>query len=75
MSARHEWAESEESRFGIYLGPPSDQAPMYFTSKDGIGTALVQGREDGDVTGDTRIGILDGFTGEWVVNYYAKGAA
>ncbi len=72
MSA-HEWAESEETQFGIYTEPPSEAAPMYYTSLDGIGTALVTGREDGDVTDDTRIGILDGFTGRWVVNPYATG--
>lgn len=70
---RHEWAEGPESQYGIYLGDPADVGPMYATSKEGIGTALVQGREDGDVTDDTRVGILDGLDGKWLVNPFAKG--
>jgi hypothetical protein len=69
---RHEWAVDDESRYGIYLGHPRDTTP-YTTSKEGIGTTLVQLREDGELTDQHRVGILDGFVGRWVTNPFARG--
>ena len=77
----HEWATGEDTRFGIYIvyrqnGTPhgwSDPVLWATTSKDGIGTALVQLGEDGDATADDRVGVLDGMTGSWIVNPYAAG--
>lgn len=43
------------------------------TSLDGIGLTLRTLREDGDLTDDTRIGILDRETREWLVNPWAVG--
>ncbi len=68
----HEWALDESSRYGIYTGHPRTTTPVT-TSKEGIGTALVQLREDGDLTDETRVGILDGFEARWLVNPFAKG--
>ena len=67
----HEWAHDENSRYGIYLGHPATTVADPTTSKDGIGTARVQLREDGDLTDHTPVGILDGFTGQWIVNPFA----
>lgn len=45
------------------------------TSKDGIGTALVDLREHGEITNDTRVGIRDAVERTWIVNPWAKGDA
>ena len=70
---RHEWAEDEEHRYGIYLDHPgSNRGPYCVTSKEGIGTALVELRETGEIPEGGRVGVLDGF-GEhgWVVTPFA----
>lgn len=72
MSGRHEWAFDETARYGIYLGHPADFPPTVVTSKEGIGTALVALAEDGELDGDTRVGILDGFEDRWLVNPFAS---
>lgn len=76
---RHEWAVDDETRYGVYVlshkpdHPRVEPIHLYATSKEGIGTALVQGREDEDITPSDRVGIMDGFEGKWVVNPFAKG--
>jgi hypothetical protein len=39
----------------------------------GIGVGLITLREEGDITDDTRIGILDRVERKWIVNPWAKG--
>lgn len=68
MSRRHEWAEDEARRFGIYLDHPADKGPYCMTSKEGIGTTIVALRETGELEEGKPFGVLDGF-GElgWIV--------
>jgi hypothetical protein len=76
---RHEWAESDESRYGVYrLGPPQtglrgrEPIQVVTCGEDDIGFTLVTLREEGDLTEHDRVGILDGFTGEWLLNPFAN---
>lgn len=43
------------------------------TSQDGIGLTLVTLRDEEQITNDTRVGILDRETRQWLVNPWAKG--
>jgi hypothetical protein len=77
----HEWCEGDLSRIGIYVLRPDTDGEVRphilgATSFEGVGGALRQWREEGEIDDSTRIGILDGY-GEygWLVNPYAKGAA
>ena len=73
MSERHEWAENEEQRFGVYLTHPASGAgPYCTTSKEGIGTTLVELRETGELGEQDPVGVLDGF-GElgWIASPFA----
>ena len=40
---------------------------------DGIGQMLALLRDEGEITDDTRVGILDRVDGRWIVNPWAKG--
>lgn len=77
---RHEWARDPDERYGVYVAIPMGDGRrregrlLATTSKDGIGTALVQLREDGEIDETTRVGILDGIEGRWIVNPFANGA-
>lgn len=44
------------------------------TSLLGIGLTLVTLDDEGEITDDTRVGILDRETRHWIVNPWAKGA-
>lgn len=79
---RHEWAEGEESRYGVYIvyrqnGTArgwSDPVLWAATSLSGIGTALLQLRADGDLTPDDKVGVLDGYgTHGWLINPHGAG--
>lgn len=45
------------------------------TSEEGIGMTLRVLREEGQITGDDRIGLFDRETREWAINPWARGAA
>lgn len=77
--------EGEESRYAIYaVGPvetrPDSVHPRHVdrrriaeTSLDGIGACLVTLREEDEITNNSRIGVLDRLTRQWVVNPWARG--
>lgn len=74
MSERHEWAEDDRSRYGIYLQHPRTSGPYCTTSKEGIGTTLVALRESGELQPGDKFGVLDGF-GElgWLIDPFVGG--
>lgn len=67
-------------RYRLYLLRPGEtRATCVATTptREGIGVALVQLKEDGDLTGDELVGVLDacpggveGVAGEWIANPY-----
>jgi hypothetical protein len=67
--------DPELSRYRLYrLDRLGELHLLSETSKEGIGTALVQHTEDGDIGPNDRIGILDrpfGNRGTWLVSPYA----
>lgn len=81
--------EGEESRFAIYTVKPDYRALRQLaegtydaalyrrriaeTSRDGIGGCLATLREEGDLTDDSRVGILDRLDRVWLVNPWARG--
>jgi hypothetical protein len=72
--------EGEESRYAIYslrrdapAYPPEERSRLAETSLDGIGVTIRTLREDGDVSDDTRVGVFDRLTRDWLVNPWAKG--
>lgn len=69
---RHEWAEDEKHRYGIYLRHPAEDAPYCVTSKEGVGTTLVELRATGELEEGAPVGVLDGY-GEhgWIVSPFA----
>lgn len=72
MRRRHEWAEDDAHRYGVYLDHPANKGPYCVTSKEGIGTTLVCLRETGELEEGGAVGVLDGF-GEhgWIVTPFA----
>ena len=69
----HGWATSEWTRYGIYTVIDRRPVQLGYTSKEGIGTALVQWREEGEINDTDRIGVLDGVEGRWVISPFARG--
>lgn len=71
----------ETDRYAIYRvsRSGSQREEIATTSKEGIGTALVQLRfpteagEEPSITNDDRVGIRDRLEHKWVVNPYAVG--
>lgn len=67
----------EDTRFHIYVVRESEPCQLASTSKEGIGTALVQLRADGEFDNGERVGILDrlqpGDVGIWIINPWASG--
>lgn len=68
---------SGDDRYGIYAVEPATrwQRRVAETSLDGIGSTLAQLRAEGQLTADSRVGILDRLERSWLVNPYAKGSA
>lgn len=74
---------SGDDRYAIYAVIPAlsrsgaradrSRRRLCETSRDGIGTALVTMRDDGEIGDDTRVGIFDRLERTWIVNPWAKG--
>lgn len=68
---RHEWAEDDNTRYGIYRVVPGRIGPnqVAVCHLDNIGYALVLLATEGEFDMDgCRVGLLDGFIGAWVIN-------
>lgn len=62
------------SRSDVHHGSPDEgRRRIAETSLDGIGLCISTLREDGEIDGDTRIGIFDREARTWIVNPWAKG--
>lgn len=77
-AARHEDApESDDERYAIYRWTPGDGAREHHrlaeTSLEGIGLTLRTLRDEGEITGDTRVGIFDRQERTWIINPWAAG--
>ena len=66
---------SGNDRYAIYATAERLRAKHRIaeTSRDGIGTCLATLRDEGQITDDTRVGILDRETRIWLVNPWARG--
>lgn len=65
---------SGEDRFAIYgVNIDGKRKRIAETSEDGIGLCLRTLREEGEITNDTRVGVLDRQTRQWIVNPWARG--
>jgi hypothetical protein len=77
---------SGDDRYAIYSVAPSSVGPSRVltpdhdrrrriaeTSLGGIGLTLQTLRDEGDLTNDSRVGILDRETRSWLVNPWARG--
>lgn len=61
-------------RFAIYaVDREGERHRIAFTDLRGIGLTLSVLRNEGQITNDDRVGILDRFERLWVVNPWAKG--
>jgi len=68
--------DPELSRFRVYVLRDGEPHELCSTNRDGLGLALTTMHEEGDLTDDDRVGILDrveGETGTWIVNPWAVG--
>lgn len=67
-------AEDESDRYGIYTrSRAGERRELSQTSREGIGVAIVCHFEDGDITSDDPVGILDRKFRTWIVNPWASG--
>lgn len=62
----------EADRYGLYRLRGGEHQELSTTSRDGIGTALVQHVIEGDLTPDDGFGLLDRLTRAWLVNPWGK---
>jgi hypothetical protein len=73
VGEQHEWAEDEQTRYGVYRLVPGVVGPnqVAVCELDNIGYALKTLRAEGEFDADgCRVGILDGIEGKWVVDPY-----
>jgi hypothetical protein len=70
--------DPEQTRYHVYRVVAGEPIEVASTSRDGIGLALVTLRDEGQLTDDDRVGILDRRDddehGRWVVNPFGVGA-
>jgi hypothetical protein len=69
--------DPQDTRYHVYVLREGELIALSSTSKDGLGTALVQHFEDGEFGHDASIGILDrleGGKGRWIANPWAGGS-
>lgn len=69
--------DPEQTRYRIYARRQGELELLAETSKEGIGTALVQLHEDGEFETGESVGVLDrveGRLGTWIVNPFTTGA-
>jgi hypothetical protein len=79
--------ESGGDRYAIYSIIPArgfrgggerlerERREIATTSAEGIGVCLVTLRDEGQITNNSRVGILDRETRQWVINPWGKGDA
>lgn len=68
--------DPNDTRFRIYRLRAAELELLAETSKEGVGTALVQLVEDGEYGRHDAVGVLDRLEGEvgtWIVNPFATG--
>lgn len=69
--------DREEQRYAAYEVKHLDRSPhemMSTPTLEGVGRMLALLRNEGEITDDTRVGILDRVDRKWIVNPFAKGA-
>jgi hypothetical protein len=63
----------ESDRYAIYVATARNRRRLAETSLNGIGLCLRTLRDEGQITNDSRVGILDRLDHLWLVNPWAKG--